>query len=269
MVHGEGPGKLSALSKGAVPLSSLRRFDEELAVPRSRGGVQGRVGQALDCDKIKSFNEMVLRDLEVEPDVVPGVFRDHDVGVGLYKAVPWEDAEYLLNRLCEWLEEAFVPPEDRPDLNTMFAVVKAIVAHLYFEWIHPFGNGNGRTGSLIEFHILVSAGVPFPAAHLLSNHYSLTRTKYYLELHKASPGGGDPLSFVRYAVEGLVDGLREQIKTVQGDQLEVMWVNHVHEQIPGSLATSHRRRELVLELSKHESVPRNVMMELTGEHAIL
>ncbi len=36
-------------------------------------------------------------------------------------------------------------------------------------WIHPFGDGNGRTARLLEFLILARCGmVPLPAAHLLS-----------------------------------------------------------------------------------------------------
>jgi hypothetical protein len=54
-------------------------------------------------------------------------------------------------------------------------LIAAVVAHVYFEWIHPFGDGNGRTGRLIELKLLLEAGVPQPAAHLLSNHYNATR----------------------------------------------------------------------------------------------
>lgn len=57
----------------------------------------------------------------------------------------------------------------------MYAIFKAVVAHLYLAWIHPVGDGNGRTARLVEFQILLSSGVPSPAAHLLSNHYNQTR----------------------------------------------------------------------------------------------
>src|SRR4030065_2907005 len=99
-----------------------------------------------------------------------------------------------------------------------YVIIKAVIAHLYFEWIHPFGDGNGRTGRLVEFQILVSSGVPPPAAPLLSNHYNLTRSAYYRELNLASRSGGDVIPFVCYAAEGFVDGLREQIGRGQAMQ---------------------------------------------------
>ncbi len=57
-------------------------------------------------------------------------------------------------------------------------VLKAIVAHLYIAWIHPFGDGNGRTARMVEFKICLSSGIAVPAGHLLSNHYNETREAY-------------------------------------------------------------------------------------------
>jgi Fic family protein len=59
------------------------------------------------------------------------------------------------------------------------ALMKAILTHLYIAWIHPFGDGNGRTARLAELQILLAAGMPMPASHLLSNHYNTTRTDLY------------------------------------------------------------------------------------------
>jgi len=41
--------------------------------------------------------------------------------------------------------------------------------------IHPFGDSNGRTARLIEFYILLRAGLPDMVSHILSNHYNDTR----------------------------------------------------------------------------------------------
>ena len=73
------------------------------------------------------------------------------------------------------------------------------------------------------------AGVPSPAAHLLSNHYNQTRTEYYRQLDRTSKSGGDILPFVEYAVRGFVDGLRQQLEYVWGQQWEVVWENYVHD----------------------------------------
>lgn len=68
-----------------------------------------------------------------------------------------------MNELCQWLNGPdFVPPQDPKgaELVPAFGIIKAIVAHLYLAWIHPFGDGNRRTARLVDVFILMSAGVP-------------------------------------------------------------------------------------------------------------
>ncbi len=56
--------------------------------------------------------------------------------------------------------------------------------------------------------------VPLPAAHLLANHYNLTRDQYYRELGEASRTS-KTTKFLGYATQGLVDGIRDQIDRVR------------------------------------------------------
>jgi len=169
----------------------------------------------------------------------------------VYRGAPQEDLHYLMEQLCKWLGGPnFEAPA--PDLIVPFAVIKAVVAHVYLAWIHPFGDGNGRTARLVEFHILFASGLPLPAAHLLSDHYNRTRTKYYRELDRASKSGGELMPFLNYALQGFLDGLREQISEVRNHQLEVAWENYVHQRFQDKKhsPTQKRRRDLVLELSR-------------------
>ena len=210
----------------------------------------------LSVSMIKDYNRAVLRDLELDEGVVPGEIRRHSVLVGnVYRGAPAEDCEYLLSRLCEWLNGSDFEAPDK-ELVVPFALVKAVVAHIYLAWIHPFGDGNGRTARLVEFHILMANGVPLPAAHLLSDHYNLTRTRYYRELDKASKSGGDILPFIAYALEGFLDGIRGQIQRVREQQMRVAWENYVHVRFRAvkTSKTQKRRRDLVLELSGHDWV---------------
>ncbi|MDP9343570.1 MAG: Fic family protein [Actinomycetota bacterium] len=225
-----------------------------------------RVGpkEQLSPGMIADFNRMVLKGLELDPDGAPGEYRNHSVAAGPYVGAPAEDLEYLTQRLCTWLNSNFVVPEGAGDLRLVYVITRAVLAHLYLEWIHPFADGNGRTGRLLEFQILVAAGVPFPAAHLLSNHYNLTRTEYYRQLQAASRSGGDVLPFLFYAVQGFVDGLRSQIQVVQEEQMSVMWETHVHHTVTGTTQAAHRQRTLVLELGEvSEPVPRRDLMSFS------
>ena len=185
---------------------------------------------------------------------MPGEFRLHSVVIGnIYRGAPAADCDFLTNKLCDWLNgPTFDAPDD--ELRIPLALVKAIVAHVYLAWIHPFGDGNGRTARLVEFHLLFASGVPLPAAHLLSDHYNRTRTEYYRELDRASKSGGDLLPFIRYAVQGFLDGLRGQIQRIKEQQMRVAWENYVHDRFREikSSPTQKRRRDLVLEMTKHD-----------------
>jgi len=97
-----------------------------------------------------------------------------------------------------------------------------------------------------------------PAAHLLSNHYNQTRTEYYRQLAQASHKRDNGLSFLVYAVQGLVDGLRGQLALIRMQQWDVAWRDYVHEAfLDESGSAARRRRNLVLDLSEmDEPVPR-------------
>ena len=80
---------------------------------------------------------------------------------GHYRGAPREDCAFLLDRLCRWLEgepglSLFKKPDDD---RIATAILHSILAHLYIAWIHPFGDGNGRTARLVEFMLLGPAPV--------------------------------------------------------------------------------------------------------------
>lgn len=220
----------------------------------------------LDPELIKRFNGEVLDMLKVEEGVMPGVVRTHSVGVARYRGAPAEDCEYLLDRLCTWLTGPELSPSDvTAEMRMAHAIIRAILAHLYLAWIHPFGDGNGRTARLVEFFILEISGVPTPAAHLLSNHYNQTRSEYYRQLDQASQSGGEVLPFVKYALQGFVDGLRAQLEVIREQQWDVAWENYIHDRFRGRTSESEvRRRHLVLDLSElNEPVPLAKLREIS------
>ncbi len=96
-------------------------------------------------------------------------------------AVPQEMQQFLA-----WLNN----PQPQDDL------VKAAVAHLWFETIHPFEDGNGRVGR--DINDLLLARDMGPASRLLriSQQLMLKRAGCYAELHQAQHGTLDITSWV-------------------------------------------------------------------------
>jgi cell filamentation protein, protein adenylyltransferase len=224
------------------------------------------------ADRIKAFNREILSGLELEEGVIPGEFRKHSVLVARYRGAPAADCEFLVGQLCEWINgPEFTAPADGPQMGVVYAIVKAVVAHLYLAWIHPFGDGNGRTARLVEFQILVAAGVPTPAAHLLSNHYNETRTEYYRQLDRASKSGGDVIPFLMYAVGGFVEQLRTQLALMHNQHRWLVWRCHVEQQLEeGRSESQWRQIRLVLALTDRPApVPLNDLKQLTPELAAI
>jgi len=226
-------------------------------------------GVVLNSERIRQFNKIALAGLQHENGISPGEIRTYPVVVGnVYRGAPAEECAMLLDRLCEWLngKEFEAPKETSPfEIAVVYAVLKAIVAHVYLAWIHPFGDGNGRTARLVEFAILMAAGIPQPACHLLSNHYNQTRSRYYQQLDSASKSGGDLIPFIEYAIQGFVDGLRDQLRVIGDQQWSVSWENYVYQTFRDKKRTGDRRqRELVLALSgRSDPIPTGRITELT------
>lgn len=204
----------------------------------------------LSIDRIKDFNRRLLQGQPLGEDVVPGEFRTHSVVVGnVYRGAPAEDCEYLMTKFIKFINEDLVI--DHEVYRGPISIIRAILAHLYLAWIHPFGDGNGRTARLIEFQLLMEAGIPTPSAHLLSDFYNRSRAKYYRVLEDASRNKDRTqglLGFIQYAIEGFADGLRAQIGVIESHQLEIAWVNYIHEcfsDLPHSEA-QQRKRKLAL-----------------------
>jgi Fic family protein len=224
---------------------------------------QGNVPQ-LSPGLIAEFNRRVLNGLNNPgDDVVPGELRRHSVVVGPYRRPDWEHCPALVAQMCDWLNGPQFDGEGDQRLPT--AIIRASMAHLYLAWIHPFGDGNGRTARLCEFLVLVTSGVPTSAAHLISNHCNRTRNEYYRQLQRASESGGDVSGFLSYCVEGFVGGLEEQLAEIYRRQFELTWQEFVSSQVTGRDRAMRERRQLIAQaLLYHEPVPRTAIPTMSG-----
>jgi Fic family protein len=75
--------------------------------------------------------------------------------------------------------------------------VKAALAHLYFETIHPFDDGNGRVGRAIAEHA-IGRYLGYPPLLSLSDTILKEGGQYYAELEKASGPDLDVTQWVEY-----------------------------------------------------------------------
>jgi Fic family protein len=181
-------------------------------------------------------------------DAIPGRFREDRRYVGPYLAPEHRYVPELIGKLCEWIKREFHYSNGQ---NFKTAVIEAIVTHVYIEWIHPFGDGNGRTGRLLEFYILLRTGLPNIVSHILSNHYNLTRSEYYRQLDRARKHR-DLTKFIQYALQGFRDGLKENLDYIQKSQFSIFWQHYIYETFADlkytKKTTFKRKRALMLQI---------------------
>lgn len=204
----------------------------------------------LTFDGMQDINRQVLNELPREDWIRPGEISLKAVGVARYLGAPREDCEYLLERLCEWINGSYFRRDESEDWQCPLRVIAAIVAHVYFELIHPFGDGNGRVGRMLEFQVLRASGVPSVAAHLLTNHYNETRDEYHRHLAAVS-ARDDLIPFLQYAVRGFAEQLTLHIEQVHEQQWADRWEQLIYERFGNRNSEADvRRRNLALAISR-------------------
>ncbi len=103
-------------------------------------------------------------------------------------------ASEISNLMGNW--EHFVHSE-----NNIDPLIKCIVAHYQFEAIHPFGDGNGRTGRILMVLNLVEQKLLSLPILYISGYINKSRQDYYKLLRGISEKG-DWSDFIMYMLEG-------------------------------------------------------------------
>ncbi len=97
-----------------------------------------------------------------------------------YEAPPSNHVAVEMTRFIQWFNRTARGEQN----EILYPTVRAAIAHLYFESIHPFEDGNGRIGRAIAEKAL-SQGLKRPVLLSLSQTLELNRSDYYAELKKA------------------------------------------------------------------------------------
>jgi Fic family protein len=101
---------------------------------------------------------------------------------------------------------------DEPDSTP--AVIKAALAHVQFETIHPFLDGNGRVGRLLVPLILHADGVLERPLLYLSLYFKQRREEYYARLGRVRTEGGWE-GWVMFFAAGVVEVAENAVATAK------------------------------------------------------
>ena len=159
-------------------------------------------------------------------------------------------------------EVVYTPPQDALDIENLMVnlieyinnddlcdadpLVKMAIIHHQFESIHPFYDGNGRTGRILNILYLVAKGLLDLPVLYLSRFIISNKSDYYTHLQQVRVTG-DWESWLLYMLEGIIQTSQMTITLIQ--QIKVLMLQYKH-QIRDQLPKIYRQ-ELLNNLFNH------------------
>lgn len=186
------------LNRDSVQSSLRRQFGlqtDARRVPPAEQGIAEMLGDLyrsyatpLTQDMLFAWHRLLLQS---RTDVLVGQWRSHSEPMQIvsgpvyapkvhFEAPPSDLVPTEMARFCRWFNDT--SPSGATPLP---ALMRAGLAHLYFECIHPFEDGNGRIGRAIAEKALAQ-GAGQPTLSALSLTIEQQRSQYYRELELAS-----------------------------------------------------------------------------------
>ena len=140
-----------------------------------------------------------------------GSYRTISVRVGKHSPPAARDVSGLMFELLEWWNKKSVE---------LSPVLSSAILHYRFEHIHPFADGNGRTGRALALWELYRRG--FDSHHIFSvdEYYWEYRPGYYAALGAVRTAGEDLTGWLEYCAEGVHKTLDQVWLRVQSFNLK-------------------------------------------------
>jgi Fic family protein len=170
--------------------------------------VRSTFSEPLSEEKLFDWHLMLFAGA-TDPDLRVGCWRTHNEAMQIvsghhdkwtvhYEAPPSQRIPKEMQRFIKWFNDT-APGQ----INAIkFPVVRAAIAHLYFESIHPFEDGNGRIGRAIAEKAL-SQEMGHPVLLSLSQAIEIDKKSYYAALNAASKSN-EVTSWIDYFVNVVI-----------------------------------------------------------------
>lgn len=125
-----------------------------------------------------------------------------------FEAPPSAQVPYEMGSFIRWFN-ATKPSGETPISNVL---IRASIAHLYFETIHPFEDGNGRIGRVIAEKALAQ-GLKRPILMSLSTAIEANKKAYYASLKKAQRTN-NVSEWIQFFSQTIITAQKEFIETI-------------------------------------------------------
>ncbi len=159
-----------------------------------------------------------------------------------------QDVIELMDNLVQYIND--------DQLCTADPLVKMAIIHHQFESIHPFYDGNGRTGRIINMLYLVGQELLDLPVLYLSRYLIHTKSDYYYKL-QAVRDNGEWEAWLLYMLEGVVQTAKATIELIKNiKQIMQSFKQQIREQLPKIY-----RQELLNNLFNHPYTKIEFMMK--------
>lgn len=193
-----------------VPIDDVREVSNYVAA-MEHGLQRIRDGFPVSLRLMREIHGVLLADSRGR-DKDPGDFRRNQVWLG----GPSPDlAEFVPpppERLMECLDPLEKYLHDQPERVPI--LIKAALAHVQFETIHPFADGNGRLGRLLITLLLCAEEALHEPMLYLSLYFKQHRQDYYDHLQAVSTHG-DWEGWLAFFFQGVYESAGQAVQTAQ------------------------------------------------------
>ncbi len=135
-----------------------------------------------------------------------GAFRDYQVVIRKHKPPKHQDVLRLVTELVAWLNSG---ARDLP------AVISSAILHYQFEYIHPFGDGNGRVGRLLSTWELYRRKIDTYHIFSIDEVYWEKRENYFTALRSVQETKGDLTGWIEFVADAVVVALERAWKRIE------------------------------------------------------
>lgn len=141
---------------------------------------------------------------------VPGtVLKNQTTGAVVYE--PPQDAVLIEKLMTALVEFIHADNEQKSELDPL---LRMAIAHHQFESIHPFYDGNGRTGRILNLLMLQREGLLDLPVLYLSRYITSTKNQYY-QLLQSTRETGNWVPWCAYMMQGVAMTAKSEIKLVK------------------------------------------------------
>ncbi len=195
--------------------------------------VRSTFAEPLTAQQLFEWHELLMADSN---NVLRGAWRTHEEPMQVisgamgkekvhFEAPPSDRVPAEMDGFLNWFNTS-APGGNRAIKQ---ASVRSAIAHLYFESIHPFEDGNGRIGRAIAEKAL-SQGAGRPILLSLSRTIEADKNAYYSALHEASRSN-EITKWITYFSEITVTAQKQAIALVDFTIKKTKFFDHFNDRL--------------------------------------